>query len=103
MIPRIRRVLISLAFAPCVSAAPTVQQSDLPLVESLPAPCNFGPTQIHRTLCALVHSIPEIADEAILFSPAYTVNVGVSLLVGADHITNKFHTEVDRLYDGCMY
>lgn len=83
MIARIRRGLISLAFVQWVSAAPTVQHSDLPLVESFPATCNLDFNQIQHDLCTLVHSISEIVDEATLAPPSYVVDVtvGVSSLM----------------------
>jgi hypothetical protein len=86
MISRIRKALLPLAFAPWVSAAPVLQRSDLPLVNSFPATCNFDLNQpeIQHDLCTLVHSISEIVDEATLTSPVYIVDVGehsVSLLM----------------------
>ncbi|KAG0693914.1 hypothetical protein DFH29DRAFT_962486 [Suillus ampliporus] len=67
MISRTRRALISLVFAPWVSAAPAMQRSEPLLVESLPATCNLDLSTIQYDLCTIVGEI--LDDGATLTSP----------------------------------
>lgn len=67
MISRTRRALLSLVFAPWVSAAPAMQRSELLLVESS---CNFDLSTIQHELCAIVHDVAKIVeDEAVVNTP----------------------------------
>ncbi|KAG2143303.1 hypothetical protein BD769DRAFT_1636914 [Suillus cothurnatus] len=63
MTSRTRRVLLSLVFAPWVSAAPAMQRSELLLVESPPASCNVDLSTIQHELCAIVHDVAKIVED----------------------------------------
>jgi hypothetical protein len=81
MISRTRRALLSLVFAPWVSAAPAMQRSELLLVESS---CNFDLSTIQHELCAIVLDVVKIVEDEAALNTPYIIDLSeysVSLLV----------------------
>ncbi|KAG1898745.1 uncharacterized protein F5891DRAFT_1042205 [Suillus fuscotomentosus] len=75
MISHTRRALLSLVFTPWVSAAPAMQRSELLLVESLPASCNFDLSTIKHELCTIVHDLVEIVDDEAALNTPYIIDL----------------------------
>jgi hypothetical protein len=72
MISRTRRALLSLVFAPWVSAAPTMQRSELLLVESS---CNFDLSTIQHELCAIVHDVAKVVEDEAAVNTPYIIDL----------------------------
>jgi hypothetical protein len=75
MTSRTRRVLLSLVFAPWVSAAPAMQRSELLLVESPPASCNFDLSTIQHELCAIVHDVAKIVEDIAALNTPHIIDL----------------------------
>lgn len=97
MISRTRRALLSLVFAPWVSAAPTMQRSELLLVESS---CNFDLSTIQHELCAIVHDVAKVVEDEAAVNTPYIIDLseysqkGVIFTASAAHLQTIFYTSI---------
>ncbi|KAG1767074.1 hypothetical protein EDD22DRAFT_876352 [Suillus occidentalis] len=97
MISRTRRALLSLVFAPWISAAPTMQRSELLLVESS---CNFDLSTIQHELCAIVHDVAKTLEDEAAVNTSYIIDLseysqkGVISTASAAHLQTIFDTSI---------